>query len=382
MLESAQIVQQRQMKAARERGDPLQPRWQYAYLAARYHSGSLLLPELLDGLYTLSTAQPEDDFGPQSVFAHVSIPAYFMQYSRQLPEGTPQDRVAERVRRMTDRMCAWIVRASASGENEQLVFNLRLFLAGYRELPGGMSFFEVLQNVFAACHPVSYIRMWIAGQIARQLCEWTVEDCPEQLVGMPECGRVEDVIWRRSALLDFAAKAGRIYDMGMVHFFNLEALSCRDLFEEEEALLQLHAYCGSRLLSQHPSTAPYAGIALGHHRWYDEKGGFPVDFSLRDSTVRPMICLVAAADALASSVEEAASRYRPAASFDQAVSQLREGEGTQYAPFVTGLLRPAERREYLQARMADWKREAYLDLYRRRAGAGRPTPDPAGSGNC
>lgn len=367
VLESAQIVHQRQLNAARERGESLQPRWQYAYLAAQYHCGALLLSKLLDGLYALSFSRPDDDFGVQSMFAHLNAPALYMEYAKQLKDARALADVPRRVERMTRRMCVWLMHAPSGDNDEQMMFYLRLFLYAYSEFPGNMPFFEVLQTVFAARHPVAYVRMWIAGRVTRLLCDWAAQDCPQNLAGLPGFLTVQDVIFRHEALLDFAERAGRLYDTGMVHFFNLESKACRGLFEEEETLLRFHARCGYALLSEHPSTAPYADIAHGHHRDFDGRGGFPVDFSLNDSPCGPMICLVAAADMLAAATEEAGSRFRPTKTFDEAVEELFAGEGKRYAPFVVGLLRDEGRRDFLRAELARLNREAYLDLYRRRA---------------
>lgn len=367
VLESAQIVQSRQLQAARDSGRPLEPRWQYAYMAARYHCGAMLLPELLDGIYGLSSAMEDDDFGGQSMFSHVSAPALYMEYSKHLKDDKLMGEVALRERRMTARMLAWLTKAPNSEQNEQLMFYLRQFLYAYRELPGCMPFFEVLQNVFALRHPFGYIRMWIAGQIARQLTDWAVEDCPEALAGLPGFGSIQQVIWGREEILDMAFKAGKLYDTGMVHFFNLESSACRGLFEEEEALLRLHPYCGSQLLSMHPSTKIYADIALGHHRYFNDKGGYPVDFSMQSSPMRPMTAIVAAADALAACSEDTASRYRPSRSFEDAMEALKKGEGSRYAPFVVKLMRCEARRETLREKLDSWRIEACLDMYKRRS---------------
>ncbi len=358
VLESAQVVHQRQARAAREQGVPLQPRWQYAYIAARYHCGAMLLPDFLDGLYALSTAQPEDDFSYQGLFSHISIPALFMEYGKEFKNERERRKLAPRLRRMLNRMFPWLMRLSSSGSDAS--FALRQLLYAYVELPDCMPFFEAAQNVFAAARPDSYARMWITGQVSRLLCDWMIRDYPERLIGLSGCTSAEDVAHRREELLDFATRAGRLCDIGVVHFFGIDETSCRGRFEEEQALLQLHAYCGSQLLGSHDSTALCADVAYGHHCHYDERGGYPLGFSPRTSPVRPMIYLVAAASALAAAVEDFDAR------FDGIVAELFEGEGTRFSPFVVRLLRAPGRVEQLRECMELWVRQAYVDLLDRR----------------
>lgn len=367
VLESAQLIQQRQQRNARERGLPLDPRWQYAYMAAQYHCGAMLLPELLDGLYAISSSRQDGDFSAQSLFAHISAPAMFMDYALRLPEGkrkTPQ--MASRVERMTRRMCRWIVQAPIDDDNEQFMFFLRQFLYGYLELPGCAPFTEVLQTVFAARHPAHYARMVVVGRIARQLCDWLIDDEPARFTGTLGCASAEEVENSQKALDAFAETAGRLCDAGMVHFFHMDALACRGLFEEELSVLQLHTYCGARLLGRCASTAPYADIAHGHHCFYDGVGGYPLAFQLDESPMRTMICLVAVADALAAAADDTGGRYSPARPLEETLEALKRDQGVRWAPYVVRLLEKEERREALRGDIARWGRDAYDSLLQRR----------------
>lgn len=365
VLESAQYIQERQVRQARERGEPLQPRWQYAYFAALYHCGAMSVEELLDALYALSTAEPEDSYSVQSLFSHASIPGMYMEYIR-TQKASFTARHADRMAQMVRRMLRWMVRVPNDDNGEQFLFYLRQTVYDYVETPGRMSFFDLVQNVFAIRYPTGYARLWRAGKVARTLCQWAVDDCPERLVGHPGCSDVETVKARREELADFAETAGRLYDVGMVHFFNMVTFSCRGPFEDEFSLLQLHSYCGHDLLSSHASTALCADIAYGHHCHYDEKGGYPVGFSPSQSPVRAMIYLIAVADRIATETDDVGRLDEPSQTLEQVCAALREGAGTRYAPFVVELLSSPERRAGLERDLASWSVQAYKDLYDRR----------------
>ena len=365
VLESAQYIQQRQVRQARERGEPLQPRWQYAYFAALYHCGAMTLDELLDALYALSTAEPEDSYTVQSLFSHASIPGMYMEYIR--TQKVPfTDSHADRVDVMVRRMLRWMIRVPNDDNGEQFLFYLRQTLYDYVETPGRMSFFDLVQDVFAIRYPTGYARLWRAGKIARALCGWAAEDCPERLAGHPGCPDAEAVRAGREELVDFAETAGRLYDVGMVHFFNIVTSFCRGPFEDEYSLLQLHSYCGHDLLKNHPSTALYADIAYGHHCYYNEKGGYPVSFSPSSSPVRAMIYIIAVADAISAGTDDAGRLYGTGKTLEQVYAELQANAGTQYAPFVVELLSAPERRAWLEKSLVRWSAESYADLYHRR----------------
>ena len=51
---------------------------------------------------------------------------------------------------------------------------------------------------------------------------------------------------------------------------------------------------------------------------------------------------------------------------DDLLSELERESGTVYAPFVTGLLKPSDRRRQLKKDLEAFRRQACLDMYRRR----------------
>ena len=365
VLESAQIVQQRQQRLAREQDLPAPVRWQYAYFAALYHCGAMDLTEFLDVLYSLSTVLPETDMSTQSMFSHLGVPALYMEYARTMDPQQLRSH-AGRIRAMTQRMGRWLTRVITGDYNQLLMFHLRQLLYVYIELPDCISFFDLLQNVFAARHPTSYARMWRASQIARTLCRWTVEDCPEKLIGVLGCADARQVRDRAEEIDAFAATAGRLYDAGMIHFFDTILFSCRGLLEEEFSLLQLHPYMGAELLKNHSSAAPFADIAYGHHCHFDEKGGYPLGFSPRRSPLRGLIYIFTVADSLSAATDFIGSTYSEPKDFDTVYGELLDRSGTQYAPFVVDLLASPERRAFMAEALDRWSVESYQDLNRRR----------------
>ena len=366
VLESAQIVEERQQKAFAERGGDPQPRWQYAYMAARYHCGAMLLPEFLEGLYSISFACGEDDYGPQSMFTHISAPALYMEYMKHLKNDRDIEKFSERIEPMTRRMCSWLAGAPSNESNEQLMFYIRQFVYTYRETEGGMTFFDLLCYIFASRHPAVYARMWITGRICMQLAEWILDDTPYELSELLGCTDADETVRRRCEITDFVLRAGMLHDAGMIHFINLDSTACRELFEEEAALIRLHTVCGHQLLRVHTSTKKYADIAFAHHMRYDGKNTLKDGTPLSSSPIRAAVWIVSAADVLAAAADETFSRYSPIIPFDEACDRIIAGSGRRYAPFVADVLRPKERRETLRRMLESWERDAFLDIYDRR----------------
>ena len=60
--------------------------------------------------------------------------------------------------------------------------------------------------------------------------------------------------------------------------------------------------------------------------------------------------------------------YRPGTSLEKAVEEIIRGAGTKYAPFIGELLEKPGRVEELRRGVAAFKREGFLEMYRRRSG--------------
>lgn len=89
----------------------------------------------------------------------------------------------------------------------------------------------------------------------------------------------EEVRASQEKLRDFLLEGCLFHDIGK--FFLLGTINqySRFLFPDEFLLVQRHSIMGSRLLKKHVSTEKFANLALFHHRWYDEKGGYPSNLS-------------------------------------------------------------------------------------------------------
>ena len=65
---------------------------------------------------------------------------------------------------------------------------------------------------------------------------------------------------------------------------------------EEFDLIRLHPRMGWELLNKRESTRPYAEAALYHHLWYDEKGGYPREYTFKGNDNAILYQIITCAD--------------------------------------------------------------------------------------
>ena len=120
---------------------------------------------------------------------------------------------------------------------------------------------------------------------------------------------------------------------------------------------------GATMLKRFSSTAKYADVALGHHKWYDNSRGYPEDFDTRNSPLKTLIDLVQCADCLDAATDTIGRSYSRGKTFDEFCEEIREGSGTHYAPWLYPLLSKPEVREDIIFLLTKGRNRNYHDTY-------------------
>lgn len=195
-----------------------------------------------------------------------------------------------------------------------------------------------LSNLNVATQPASYAHSLNTAKISEVLVEGMVKYNPQMLVGILGCETISDVKKSKKKLVNFAHQAAVYHDIGMISIATLMNKGYRPLLREESLLMQKHSEFGVKYLEQTPSLAQYKDIALGHHKWYDGKGGYPEHFDNTRSSVRIMIDVVALADCIQKAAEKCVRSEGHANPLATNLEDLRKGAGTQYNPDLVSLI--------------------------------------------
>ncbi len=113
-------------------------------------------------------------------------------------------------------------------------------------------------------------------------------------------------------------------------------------------MIRVHTEDGAKLLGAYLSTKSYANVALMHHRWYDGSGGYPEAVMPEDLPEKTVTELVACADGLDAATDSIGRAYADTHTIDDFITELKEGAGTRYAPYLPELLEDPEVRKDLE----------------------------------
>ena len=120
---------------------------------------------------------------------------------------------------------------------------------------------------------------------------------------------------------------GLLHDIGKIGILDSILQKTGPLSAQERHHLEKHPEIGAAIVEDSAFMQPIRPFILYHHERWDGKG-YPEKLQGHEIPLKARICAIAdAMDAMTRS-----RPYRPALSLDFALSQLREGRGTQFDP--------------------------------------------------
>ena len=202
----------------------------------------------------------------------------------------------------------------------------------YKQMIRFMSGLNVSTQVTTFAHSMH------VAKIAKVLLNGVLKHKPELLQGVFGYKTTTEVLKHKRTLRSFIYEAGMIHDIGknaIVSVVNNEYLPLTD---DEFSIIRLHPRLGDIFLNAVPGWENFHDTTVGHHKWYNGKGGYPADFDNTKSPIRFLIDIVTLSDCLQAATERVGRNYRISKTFEVVMSELRAGAGTKYNPDLVALI--------------------------------------------
>lgn len=202
----------------------------------------------------------------------------------------------------------------------------------YKQMIRFMSGLNVSTQVTTYAHSIH------VAKIARVLLDGVLKYKPELLKGVFGYKNTEEILKHKRTLRSFIFSAGKVHDIGknaIVSVVNNEYLPLTD---DEFDIIRLHPRLGEIFLRVVPGLEIFHDTTVGHHKWYNGKGGYPADFDNTKSPIRFLIDIVTLSDCLQAATECVGRNYRISKTFEVVMPELRAGAGTKYNPDLVALI--------------------------------------------
>ena len=218
-----------------------------------------------------------------------------------------------------------------------------------------------LNELNVATQVTTYAHSVNVAMIARELMEGILEYQPELLKGALGKIRHGKVLLNSKKCLDFIYEAAFCHDIGKNGIISTVNNDYRPLTDEEYAIIKTHPALGAELLKIAPSLyAKYHDTTLGHHKWYNGKGGYPEDFDNTKSPKRILIDIITLSDCMQAATERIGRNYKEGKTFDMVMEEFRRDAGTKYNP---DLVKFIDSHEDVARNLAVLVGDAWVDIY-------------------
>ena len=218
-----------------------------------------------------------------------------------------------------------------------------------------------LNELNVATQVTTYAHSVNVAMIARELMEGILEYQPELLKGALGKIRHGKVLLNSKKCLDFIYEAAFYHDIGKNGIISTVNNDYRPLTDEEYAIIKTHPALGAELLKIAPSLyEKYHDTTLGHHKWYNGKGGYPEDFDNTKSPKRILIDIITLSDCMQAATEHIGRNYKEGKTFDMVMEEFRKGAGTKYNP---DLVKFIDTHDDVARDLAVLINDAWVDIY-------------------
>lgn len=217
-----------------------------------------------------------------------------------------------------------------------------------------------LNTLNVATQVTTYAHSVHVAIIAEELMKGVLAYQPELLVGALGDLQVSKILRNRKKYLEFIHGAGMYHDIGKNTIASVVNNDYRPLTDLEFSIIKQHPHMGLQYLELSPELAKYKDTMLGHHKWYNGKGGYPDDFDNTKSPKRILIDIVTLSDCLQAATERIGRNYKGDKNFDTVMEEFRAGAGTRYNPDLVNLI---DEHPDLAKKLADLIDDGWVEIY-------------------
>lgn len=216
-----------------------------------------------------------------------------------------------------------------------------------------------------ATQVTTYAHSTHVARLAEAMMKAIIRHRRELLVGKLGISSKWQVRLHQRQLINFITRAALCHDIGKNSIVSVVNNDYRQLCDEERRIIRMHPRMGLKYLKISQKLKYYHDTTLGHHKWYNGKGGYPSDFDNTKSPYRFMIDIITLCDCMQAATERIGRNYKQEKSFEKVMEELREGAGTRYNPDLVKLIDdiPELYKELERIAIYGWP-DIYYEIYK------------------
>lgn len=136
----------------------------------------------------------------------------------------------------------------------------------------------------------------------------------------------------------FIRQCALLHDIGKTKITDIVNTQIRCLCDKEFQGIRQHPEYGATMIGSDKDLSVYHDIILGHHKFYNGKGGYPESFDNTTSPYRIIIDLITLCDCLDAASDHFGRNYKTSKTLEEILEEFKAEKGTRYNPDLVDIL--------------------------------------------
>ena len=227
----------------------------------------------------------------------------------------------------------------------------------YDEILKTTLFLTIFRQPQTAAHTI------MVSKLAALIVAAMIERQPEGFMSVCHFSSPQMVQENAHVIIDYIGEASLLHDVGKLLSSNVINMQYRKLIDSELEAIRLHPITGGEILKQIPAIANYYDIAVGHHKSYDGKSGYPASFDNLSSPQKLFIDLITICDTLDAATDNLGRNYAKTKQFDEVLMEMAAEKGTRYSTAIVELILSDYELQQELKQLLNEREESYIQVF-------------------
>lgn len=183
----------------------------------------------------------------------------------------------------------------------------------------------LLNKLVLRRQPITYIHSIMVKEITLRIAKAILDNKIEIFKPLIDLGYDT-----KEKILAYLGKAGMYHDLGKCLTVGVINLQSRRLTTREYSYIKLHPSKSLELLQNDKDYLEYYDVMVGHHKYFNGLGGYPLDFDNLNSKYKIAIDLITISDSIDAATDIYGRNYTRGKTFKELLKELIDHSGTRY----------------------------------------------------
>lgn len=198
---------------------------------------------------------------------------------------------------------------------------------------------DLYEKVLLIRQSATEIHIRGVAKLVKEIAEPMITRHPEYGIGILGITTAKEAYLRKEEILDFLQQCAMQHDRGKVFISTTVNMQLRKLTELEWQAIKMHTTYGLEGGEQYTGLKKYYNVILGHHKYYNGKGGYPEEFDNVSCPDKFAIDLITICDCLDAATDALGRNYTNSKTVVQVLQELEEGSGSKYSPEIVEFIK-------------------------------------------